>query len=150
MQASHSEAGSGYPYFQVTSHYLHEETNPDLVVLSIGANQQCLIVLFTFSITLICGYFNNSNNLPTVESADNAELDKAVNKLNLEDEMNAYITQLCKDIIHLLKSGDILVADRTTLVEKCLIFYNRLLDFKHAGKLSSIWHCIVRLPKFQI
>ena len=63
--------------------------------------------------------------------------------MNLENEINAYIAQLCKNIINLLESGDILVTDRKTLVEKCLIFYNRLLDFKYAGKWSSIWLGIV-------
>ena len=43
-----------------------------------------------------------------------------------------------------------MVTDRTRLVEKCCIFYNLLLDFKFAGKWPSIWHCIARLPKFQI
>ena len=70
--------------------------------------------------------------------------------MNLKDEINAYITRLCKDVIHLLELGTKLVADRTTLVEKCLTFYNLLLDFKFAGKWPSIWHCIARLPKFQI
>ena len=74
-----------------------------------------------------------------MESADNAELNDAVTKLNLEKEINAYIARLCKDVIHLLESGDILVRDRTTFVEKCLIFYNRLLDFKYAGKWTFIW-----------
>ena len=64
--------------------------------------------------------------------------------------MNAYITRLCKNVIHLLELGHIMVTDRTSLVEKCCIFYNLLLDFKFAGKWPSIWHCIARLPKFQI
>ena len=65
-------------------------------------------------------------------------MDEAVTKLNLKNEINAYITQLCKNVINLLESGNILVADRTALVEKCLVFYNRLLDFKHAGKCMVI------------
>ena len=52
--------------------------------------------------------------------------------------MNAYITQLCKNVIHLLELGDIMVTDRTSLVEKCLNFYNRLLDFKYAGNCMGI------------
>ena len=72
--------------------------------------------------------------LPTVESADNAELNEAVTKLNLRNEMNAYITQLCKNVINLLELCDIMVADRKPLVEKCLIFYYRLLGFKYAGE----------------
>ena len=63
--------------------------------------------------------------------------------------MNAYITRLCKNVIHLLELGAKMVTDRTSLVEKCLIFYN-LLDFKYAGKWPSIWHCIARLPKLAL
>ena len=70
---------------------------------------------------------------PTVKSADNTDLNEAVTKLNLRNEINAYITRLCKDVVHLLELGDGMVADRTSLVEKCLIFYNLLLDFKYAG-----------------
>ena len=86
--------------------------------------------------------------LPTVTSADNADLNEAVTKLNLRNEMNAYVTLLCKDIIHLLQGAarepkqkeitptgeGVSLPDRTTLVEKCLIFYNRLLDFKYRGR----------------
>ena len=64
--------------------------------------------------------------------------------------MNIYITRLCKNVVHLLELCAIMVTDRTTLVKKCCIFYNLLLDFKYAGKWPSIWHCIARLPKFQI
>ena len=49
--------------------------------------------------------------------------------------MNAYITQLCKDVIHQLELGTKLVGDRTDLVEKCCIFYNMLLNIKFAGNL---------------
>ena len=69
----------------------------------------------------------------TVESADNADLNEAVTKLNLRNEMNAYITRLCKNVIHLLELGAIMVRDRTSLVEKCLTFYNMLLNLKFAG-----------------
>ena len=88
--------------------------------------------------------------LPTVTSADNADLNEAVTKLNLKNEINAYITLLCKDVIHLLELGALMVRDRPSLVEKCLTFYNLLLDFKYPGKWPSIWHCIASLPKFQI
>ena len=47
--------------------------------------------------------------------------------------MNAYITRLCKSVIHLLELGAHMVRDRTTLVEKCLTFYNILLNIKFAG-----------------
>ena len=47
--------------------------------------------------------------------------------------MNAYITRLCRNVIHLLELGAKMVADRTSLVEKCLIFYNLLLNIKFAG-----------------
>ena len=66
--------------------------------------------------------------------------------------MNAYITQLCKDVIHLLELGAHMVTDRTSLVEKCLTFYNLLLDFKYAGKCMVI-HLVMyskAVPKFQI
>ena len=52
--------------------------------------------------------------------------------------MNAYITRLCKDVIHLLELGANMVTDRTSLVEKCLNFYNRLLDFKYAGNCMGM------------
>ena len=71
--------------------------------------------------------------LPTVESADNAELNGVITKLNLRNEINAYITQLCKDVIHLLEVRAFVVTDGTTLVEKCCIFYNMLLNIKFAG-----------------
>ena len=70
--------------------------------------------------------------LPTVKSVDNADLNEAVTKLNLKNEINAYITRLCKNVIHLLELGTI-VTERTSLIEKCLIFYNLLLDIKFAG-----------------
>ena len=62
--------------------------------------------------------------------------------------MNTYITRLCKNVIYLLELGDIMVTDRTSLVEKCLNFYNRLLDFKYAGNCMGIhmaMHSITRL-----
>ena len=65
-------------------------------------------------------------------------MNEAVTKLNLEKEMNAYISQLCKDVIYLLELGANMVTDRTSLVEKCLIFYNKLLDFKYAGNCMGI------------
>ena len=60
----------------------------------------------------------------------------AVIKLNLRDEINAYITRLCKDVIHLLEVHAFVVTDGTTLVEKCCVFYNLLLNIKFAGRLS--------------
>ena len=63
----------------------------------------------------------STSPLPTVESADVNEPDT---KLNLE---NGYVTQLCNDVVYLLNMGDIMVADRTNLVERCCIFYNLLL-----------------------
>ena len=42
---------------------------------------------------------------PTVKSADNTDLNEAVTKLNLKNEINAYITRLCRNVIHLLKLG---------------------------------------------
>ena len=78
-----------------------------------------------------------STLLSTVESADNGDLNEAVAKLNLENEINAYIARLCKNVIHLLELGDIIVTDRPSLVEKCCIFYNLLLNIKFAG------NCIV-------
>ena len=78
-----------------------------------------------------------STLLSTVESADNAGVNETVTKLNLEKEMNVYITRLCKDVIHLLELGAKMVTDRTRLVKKCCIFYNLLLNIKFAG------NCIV-------
>ena len=72
----------------------------------------------------------STSPFPTVESTD---VNEPVIKLNLE---NGYITQLCNDVVYLLKMGDIMVADRTSLVERCCIFYN-LLRIKCAG------NCIV-------
>ena len=60
-------------------------------------------------------------------------MNEAVTKLNLKNEINAYITRLCKDVIHLLEVGALVVADRTSFVEKCLIFYSLLLNIKFAG-----------------
>ena len=77
--------------------------------------------------------FSNSP-LPTVESADGNE---AVTKLNPENEINTYIAQLCNDVINLLKMGDIMVTDRTGLVEWCCTFYNLLL-IKFAGNCTVI------------
>ena len=71
-------------------------------------------------------------------STDNAGLNEAVTKLNLKNEINAYITRLCKNVIHLLELGTKLVADRTSLVEKCCIFYNILLNIKFAGNCVVI------------
>jgi len=108
-------------------------------------------VMCTFHTALMHAWLLLCTPLPTVESADNAELNGAVTKLNLRNEMNAYITLLCKNVIHLLELGaSSMVTDRTSLVEKCLTFFHMLLDFQYAGKWPSIWHCIARLPKFQI
>ena len=88
---------------------------------------------------------------PTVKSADNADLNGAVTKLNLRNEINAYISRLCKNVIHLLKLGaSSMVADRTSLVEKCLIFYNLLLHIKFVGNCMVThltMHCITLLFK---
>ena len=88
---------------------------------------------------------------PTVESADNTDLNEAVTKLNLKNVINAYITRLCRNVIHLLKLGaSSMVTDRTSLVEKCLIFYNLLLNIKFAGNYVVIhlaMHCIISLFK---
>ena len=65
-------------------------------------------------------------------------MNEAVSKLNLENEINAYITKLCKDVINLLELGIILTIDRTSLVEKCCIFYNLLLNIKFAGNFMGI------------
>ena len=48
----------------------------------------------------------------SVESAYSADLNEAVNKLNLRNEMNAYITRLCKNVIHLLELGAIMHGER--------------------------------------
>ena len=64
-------------------------------------------------------------------------MNEAVTKLNLRNEMNAYITRLCRNVTHLLELGAKLAADRTNLVEKCCIFYNMLLNIEFAG------NCIV-------
>ena len=75
---------------------------------------------------------------PTVKSGDNTDLNEAVTKLNLMNEINAYITRLCWNVIHLLELGaSSMVTDRKSLVEKCLIFYKLLLNIKFAG------NCIV-------
>ena len=83
-----------------------------------------------------------------MESADNAELNEAVTKLNLRNEMNGYITQLCKNVINLLELGAAMATDRTILVEKCCIFYNMLLNIKFAGT-CMVTHlalnCVTRL-----
>ena len=52
--------------------------------------------------------------------------------------MNAYITRLCKDVINLLELGDMVITDRTSLVEKCCIFYNLLLNIKFAGNFIQL------------
>ena len=72
-------------------------------------------------------------HLPTVESADNADLNEAVTKLNLRNKINAYITRHCYDVLHLFQVGGLMGTDRTTLVEKCCVFYNLLLNIKFAG-----------------
>ena len=74
-------------------------------------------------------------------------MNEAVTKLNLENQINAYIIQLCNDVINLLKMGDIMVTDRTCLVEWCCTFYNLLL-IKFAGNRMVIQlaiHCITKL-----
>ena len=76
--------------------------------------------------------------LPTVEITDNADLNEVVTKLNLENEINDYITKLCKDVINFLRFGIMVMTDRTSLVEKCCIFYNRLLNIKFAGNFMGI------------
>ena len=86
----------------------------------------------------------------TVDAANDADLNEAITTSydercgqRIEDD----IKQLCKDLLKLLEGaarehkqkeitptaeGESL-QDKTTLVEKCLIFYDRLLDFKYAG-----------------
>lgn len=100
---------------------------------------------------------SNSDGTPlsTVEAASDADLDKVVTKLydecccwKVEDD----IKQLCVSLLNLLEGAarepklkeitpteeGVSLPDRTTLVEKCLIFYNRLLDFKYKGKCVKL------------
>ena len=65
-------------------------------------------------------------------------MNEAVAKLNLENEINDYITKLCNDVINFLGFGIMVTTDRTSLVEKCCIFYNRLLNIKFAGNFMGI------------
>ena len=71
--------------------------------------------------------------------------------MNLRSEINAYITRLCRNVIHLLELGaSSMVTDRRSLVEKCLIFYKLLLNIKFAGNciVSHLaMHCITLLFK---
>lgn len=96
---------------------------------------------------------SNSDGTPlsTVKTASDADLDKVVTKLydeccgwRVEDD----IKQLCISLLNLLEGAarepkqkeiiptgeGVSLPDRTTLVEKCFIFYNRLLDFKYRGR----------------
>lgn len=79
--------------------------------------------------------------LPTVASADSADLNEAVTKLCLKEDIGIYITRLCKDLLHLLEFDAIkkpMETGRKTVVEKCCIFYSRLLDIKYEGNCMVI------------
>ena len=126
-------------YFQASHCLRYGVTN---LVSAVASRTRC----FNRSAVLFpCTYIVISTlPLPTVECAD---VNEAVTTLNLENQINAYIIQLCNDVINLLKMGDIMVTDRTHLVEKCCIFYNLLL-FKFAGNCMVIQlaiHCITKL-----
>ena len=70
--------------------------------------------------------------------------------MNLRNEINTYITRLCKNVINLLELGAKMVTDRKSLVEKCLVFYNLLLNIEFAGNCIVTHlaiHCITLLFK---
>ena len=98
---------------------------------------------------------NDSNGIlfPPVESADEAALDEALSKPYGECHnwrVDDAIKKLCGNLLNLLEGAVsepkqketicmqtktvALPADRTSFVEKCCIFYNRLLNIKYAGK----------------
>ena len=94
--------------------------------------------MHTYLILAWCDQWWWCTPLPTVEITDNADLNEAVAKLNLENEINDYITKLCNDVINFLGFGIMVTTYRTSLVEKCCIFYNRLLNIKFAGNFMGI------------
>ena len=70
-------------------------------------------------------------------------MNEAVTNLNLENEINAYITKLRMNVIYLLELCAKLVTDRrTSLVEKCCIFYDMLLNIKFAGNCMAIHNAL--------
>lgn len=84
----------------------------------------------------------NDTPLPTVD------LNTESHDEGCDQEISDGIEQLCISLLNLLEGAarepkqkeitptgeGVSLPDRTTLVEKCLIFYNRLLDFKYRGR----------------
>ena len=86
---------------------------------------------------------NSDKNLilSTVASADNSDLNEAVTGLCLKEDISSYITRLCKDLLYLLEFDAVkepMGTGRTTVIEKCCIFYSRLLDIKYEGNCTVI------------
>ena len=67
---------------------------------------------------------------------NDADLNDAVTKSCLRSEIDGYIIKLCKDLIHLL--GLCAIIERTSLVEKCCILYDIILNIKFTGNCLRI------------
>ena len=113
----------------------------------------------------------NATPLSTVEAANDTELKKAFTTSKYYDdccdhghhgrEIEDDIKQLCGSLLNLLEgaaeepkqkstasAGEVVPQaegesppDKESFVEKCVTFYDRLLDFKYAGNCRAI-HCI--------
>ena len=75
----------------------------------------------------------NYNSLPTVKNIDDVDLNEALTRSCLRSE----IGKLCKDLIHLLEWGT--EVEKTSLVEKCCILYNIILNIKFTGNCLCIY-----------
>ena len=78
-----------------------------------------------------------TSDLPTVQSADSTDLNEAVTKSCLRNEIAGYVEKLCTDLLHLLKLCALKI-DRTSLVEKCCTLYYTLINIKFEGNWPSI------------
>ena len=57
--------------------------------------------------------------------------------VDLNEALRSEIGKLCKDLIHLLEWGT--EVEKTSLVEKCCILYNIILNIKFTGNCLCIY-----------